>query len=230
MDVDRDGEVEAGVSALIARHGRIDAVVTAAGWGLAGPVETTPFDDARAQLETNFWGTVRVVSSALPFMRSQGAGRIVLVSSIGGVIGLPFQAYYSASKFAVEGFGETLAYEVAPFGIRVTMVQPGNIRTDFTASRRMAGMSTGSGGAAAGSADADPYSAAVAKAIGVMENDESNGAPASDVARVVERVLLARNPRRRVSVGKAGERVGIAAKRILPHRLFEKAASSSLGV
>src|SRR5580692_4907116 len=136
MDVDSDESVRQGVGAILAEHSRLDAVVACAGWGLAGPVETTPISDAKDQLETNFWGAVRVVQQALPVMRRQGGGRVVLVSSIGGVIGIPFQAFYSASKFAMEGYGEALAYEVAPFGIRVTLVQPGNVRTDFTSSRR----------------------------------------------------------------------------------------------
>ncbi len=153
-------------------------------------------------------------------MRRQGGGRVVLVSSIGGVIGIPFQAFYSASKFAMEGYGEALAYEVAPFGIQVTLVQPGNVRTDFTSSRR-----------AVPSPDGDEtYSAAVTKAVGLMEKDEANGVDPSDVAVVVERVLTASRPRRRVSVGKMDERVGIMGKRLLPYRFFEKAAKSSLGV
>jgi NAD(P)-dependent dehydrogenase (short-subunit alcohol dehydrogenase family) len=170
-------------------------------------------------METNFWGCVRAVQQVLPAMREQGSGRIVLISSIGGAIGIPFQAFYSASKFALEGYGEALAYEVAPFGVQVTLVQPGNVRTDFTDSRRMAR-----------AADDPVYGAAAAKAIGLMERDERNGVPASDVAAVVARVLGARKPPRRVSVGKAGERVGLYAKRLLPFRAFESGARSSLGV
>ncbi len=136
MDVDDDGSVAAGVRSVIDRFGHIDALVTCAGWGLAGAVENTPIADAKAQLETLFWGTVRVVQTVLPAMRANKSGRIVLFSSIGGVIGLPFQAFYSASKFAIEGWGEALAYEVGPFGIKVTLVQPGNFRTDFTENRR----------------------------------------------------------------------------------------------
>jgi NAD(P)-dependent dehydrogenase (short-subunit alcohol dehydrogenase family) len=220
MDVDDDASVLAGVRDVTAAHGRIDAVVAAAGWGVAGAVEHTTIDEARAQIETNFWGCVRVVQAVLPVMREQRGGRIVLMSSIGGALGIPFQAFYSASKFALEGLGEALAYEVAPFGIDVTLVQPGNFRTDFTASRRMAA-------AAAGDA---VYGAALAKAVGIMERDEVNGAPPGDVAAVVARVLDARRPPRRVSVGKAGERVGLLAKRLLPFRLFEAGAKSSLGV
>jgi short-subunit dehydrogenase len=92
----------------------------------------------KAQLETNFWGCVRVVQQVLPAMRALGGGRIVLMSSIGGVIGFPFQAFCSASKFALEGLGEALVYEVAPLGVHVTLVEPGNVKMDFAASRRMA--------------------------------------------------------------------------------------------
>jgi NAD(P)-dependent dehydrogenase (short-subunit alcohol dehydrogenase family) len=218
MDVDDDASVHDGVRHVLGAHGRIDALVAAAGWGVAGPVEHTSVGEARAQLETNFWGCVRVVQAVLPPMRAQGGGRVVLISSIGGEIGIPFQAFYSASKFALEGFGEALAYEVAPFGIHVTLVQPGNVRTEFTARRQMA---------AAGDA---AYDAAVARAVGAMERDERNGVPPDDVAVLVRRMLDARHPPRRVSVGKAGERVGLLAKRLLPYRVFEAGARRSLGV
>lgn len=220
MDVDDDQSVTAGVQGVVVEHGRIDAVVASAGWGLAGAVEQTPIAEAKAQLETNFWGAVRVVQAVLPTMRRQGSGRIVLISSIGGVIGIPFQAFYSASKFALEGFGEALAYEVATFGIQVSLVEPGNVRTDFTQSRRQVSVPK----------DDDPYGKAVAKAIGVMEHDEANGVPPDKVAVVVEKLLNSARPRRRVSVGKVGERVGLPAKRLLPYRVFEGAAKSSLGV
>ncbi|HET7014068.1 MAG TPA: SDR family NAD(P)-dependent oxidoreductase [Streptosporangiaceae bacterium] len=133
------------------------------------------------------------------------------MSSIGGVIGIPFQAFYSAGKFALEGLGEALAYEVAPFGMHVTLVGPGNVKTDFTASRRTVR-----------AADGDPvYGAALARAVGLMERDEADGVPAADVAVVVRRVLESRRPPRRVSAGKAGERAGLLAKRLLPFRAFE---------
>jgi NAD(P)-dependent dehydrogenase (short-subunit alcohol dehydrogenase family) len=220
MDVDSDESVREGIGALLKQHGRVDAVVASAGWGVAGAVEHTTIDEARAQMETNFWGATRVVQEVLSTMRSQGGGRIVLMSSIGGVIGIPFQAFYSASKFALEGLGEALAYEVAPFGIDVTLVEPGNVRTDFTANRKMAVAST----------DDAVYRVALDTAVGLMERDEANGVPPGDVATVVEQILAARRPPRRVSVGKAAERVGILAKRLLPHRVFEAAAKSSLGV
>jgi NAD(P)-dependent dehydrogenase (short-subunit alcohol dehydrogenase family) len=218
MDVDSDESVRAGVQGVLAHHGHVEALVACAGWGLAGPVETTTLDEARAQVETIFWGCVRVTAELLPAMRTQGAGRIVLLSSIGGLIAIPFQAYYSAGKFALEGWAEATAYEVAPFGVHVTLIEPGNIRTDFTATRRGAAAPPG------------PYDRAVHHAIEVMERDERDGAHPVDVARAVARVLAAEHPRRRVSVGKPGERVGLIAKRVLPHRWFEAIAKGSLGV
>jgi len=220
MDVDDDASVAEGTAGVVAGHGRLDAVVACAGWGLAGSVEQTPIADARDQLETNFWGAVRVVQAALPAFRQGGGGQVVLVSSIGGLLGIPFQAFYSASKFAMEGYGEALAYEVAPFGIHVTLVEPGNVRTEFTASRRGVAVPDGP----------DPYAGATAKAVATMEEDERNGVPPDDVARVIARVLTASRPPRRASVGKLGERVGIVGKRLLPYRLFEAAARDSLGV
>jgi NAD(P)-dependent dehydrogenase (short-subunit alcohol dehydrogenase family) len=219
MDVDDDDSVRTGVAGMLAQRGRIDALVAAAGWGLAGAAEQCTMAEAKAQLETNFWGCVRVVQQVLPAMRASGAGRIVLVSSLGGLIGIPFQAFYTASKFALEGYGEALGYEVAPFGVQVTLVEPGNIRTDFTASRRPA----------ATAAD-PPYAAAFAKALAVMERDETNGPPASTVAAVVRRVLESASQPRRVSAGKPGERMGLVAKRLLPFRLFQAGAKGALGV
>jgi NAD(P)-dependent dehydrogenase (short-subunit alcohol dehydrogenase family) len=220
MDVDSDESVTAAVAEVLATHHHLDAVVACAGWGLSGAVEQTPLNDAKAQMETNFWGAVRVVQATLAPMRTQGHGRIVLVSSIGGVLGIPFQAFYSASKFAMEGYGEALAYEVAPFGLDLTLVEPGNVATDFTASRRQVAPPSG----------IDPYQAAVAKAVGLMERDEKNGVASDSVAAAIAKVLVAPHPPRRVSVGKMDERVGILGKRLLPHKLFERAARSSLGV
>ena len=168
--------------------------------------------EAKAQLETNFWGCVRVVQQVLPAMRAQGGGRIVLMSSIGGVIGIPFQAFYSASKFALEGLGESLAYEVAPLGVQVTLVEPGNVKTDFTDSRRTAEAAVRRPGLRRRPCQGDPPDG----------TRRANGVPAADVAAVV-RECWTRRPPRRVSVGKASERAGLLAKRLLPFRAFEAA-------
>jgi NAD(P)-dependent dehydrogenase (short-subunit alcohol dehydrogenase family) len=219
MNVDRDDSVKSAFDHILTEHGQLNAVLTCAGWGLAGAAENTPIEKAKAQFETNFWGTVRVIQAALPSLREHRGGRIVLMSSIGGILGIPYQAFYSASKFALEGYAESLAYEVAPFNVHVTLVEPGNFKTDFTAARTKVDVVVD-----------DPYQKACEKAISVMERDEIHGADPVDVARVVEKVLRRAKPPRRVSVGKFDERMGIMGKRLLPFRLFERAAKSSLGV
>lgn len=219
LDVDDDEAVGAAVAELTGRHGRLDALVAAAGYGLCGAVEHTTMAEARAQLETNFFGVARCLAACLAPLRDS-RGRVVVIGSIGGVIGLPFQAYYSASKFALEGLVEALAHEVRPFGVGVTVVEPGNIRTEFTAARREA----------AGAAGDPVYGPALAHALEVMARDEQAGPPPSVVAATVARVLAARRPPRRVSAGRAGERVGVVAKRLLPGRLFEAASRGALGV
>ena len=237
MDVDEGASVNVAVGKVLKERGRVDALVTCAGWGVAGALELTPVDGAKAQLETNFWGTVRVVQTVLPAMRAAGGGRLVLLSSIGGLIGLPFQAFYSASKFALEGLGEALAYEVAPFGIKVTVLEPGNVRTEFTDRRRVVGAGGGwpagearEAGPAEGGPLIEGYSSAQAKAISVMERDERNGVAPDKVAAAIAKVLSSSRPPRRLSVGKASERAGLIAKRVMPFWAFEAAARSSLGV
>ena len=219
MDVDDDDAVTRGVQGVLSTYGRIDAVVACAGWGLAGPAETTTIADGKAQMESNFWGVVRVVNASLPAMRHQGGGRLIVMSSIGGLLGIPFQAFYSASKFALEGYAEALGYEVAPFNVDVTLIEPGNVKTGFTASRRILDARGDS-----------PYVSASAKAISAMVRDEQHGASPDVVATLVEKVLSSRRPPRRVSVGKRFERFAVVARRILPFRLFEASAKSSLGV
>jgi len=219
MDVDDNESVANGFARVRSEHGEVTAVLACAGWGLAGAAEQTSIEDAQAQFNTNFWGAVRVVNATLPGLRERGGGHIILMSSIGGILGIPYQAFYSASKFALEGYAESLAYEVAPFNIHVTLVEPGNFKTDFTAARRKVVV-----------VGDDPYRAACEKAIALMERDEIKGADPADVAKAVQRILKSTNPPRRVSVGKFDERMGIMGKRLLPFRLFEKAAKSSLGV
>lgn len=134
--------------------GHLDAVVTCARRGLAGTTEQTSIDAATTQLAINFWGTVRVVGADLPTLREQQGERVVMMNLIGGLIGLPFQSLYRASKFALEGDGESLAYEVAPFNVHHTLAEPGNFRTDFTRSRRIVT-----------SPDIDPYRAGCKKSF-----------------------------------------------------------------
>lgn len=219
MDVDDDASVAGAIVSSYAELGRLDAVLHCAGWGLAGAAEQTTIEDAKSQFETNFWGAVRVTNAALPIFRQRGAGRMIFMSSIGGLIALPYQSFYSASKFALEGYAEALAYEVAPYGVKITLVEPGNFKTEFTQSRRMVPV-----------ASSDVYARARDKVISLMARDELDGADPRSLAKTVETLLSSAKPPLRVSVGKIDERFGLIAKRLLPFSIFQRAARSSLGL
>lgn len=131
VDVDRPGDAERAVAAALARFGRIDVVVNNAGYGVVGALEETPEHELRALMETNFFGAVRVIQAVLPTLRRQRSGAIVNISSLGGQLSISGFSAYSASKFALEGASEALAQEVAPFGIKVLIVEPGQFRTNL---------------------------------------------------------------------------------------------------
>jgi NAD(P)-dependent dehydrogenase (short-subunit alcohol dehydrogenase family) len=133
LDVDRSGAAERALEAAIARFGRIDVVINNAGYGIVGGVEETPENELRAIMETNFFGAMAVMKAVLPVLRAQRGGAIVNISSLGGQLSFAGFSAYSASKFALEGASEALAREVAPFGVKVLIVEPGAFRTDFAA-------------------------------------------------------------------------------------------------
>ena len=132
LDVDSKPAVEAAVAEAIARFGRIDVAVNNAGYGQFGTIEEVTEGEARAQMETNFFGALWVTQAVLPQMRAQGSGHIIQVSSIGGVNAFPAIGLYHASKWALEGFSQALAQEVAGFGIKVTIVEPAGYATDWS--------------------------------------------------------------------------------------------------
>ncbi len=137
LDVTDDASVTAAVSKVIDEAGQIDVLVNNAGIGVHGPIEETDDDEAKEIFETNFFGVLRVIRTALPHMREKKAGTIVNVSSLAGRVGPPFEGIYAASKFALEAASEALHYEIHPFGIRVLLVEPGGFETSFGNTRRV---------------------------------------------------------------------------------------------
>lgn len=131
MDVTVDASVDAAVAAAEARFGAIDVLVNNAGYALLGPLEGLTRAQLRRQFDTNLLGLVAVTQSVLPGMRARGSGVIVNIASIGGRMAFPFTSAYHATKFAVEGLSESVRFELAPHGIRVKVVEPGPIRTNF---------------------------------------------------------------------------------------------------
>ncbi len=211
MDVNSGESIERAVEFVVNREDRLDVLVNCAGYGLAGAAEDTREEEARDQVETNFFGVFRLCRSVLPIMRQQRAGYVVNVSSIGGLIGIPFQSLYSASKFAVEGFTEALRAEVHQFGIQVVLIEPGDFHTGFTAHRRKAI-----------AAEENPvYRELFARALGVMEADEMNGSTPGKIGPLLERIITTRSPRARYRIGPASERLAVELKKVMPSRLFE---------
>ncbi|MHB1293386.1 MAG: SDR family NAD(P)-dependent oxidoreductase [Anaerolineae bacterium] len=220
MNVDDEDSVERGVAQVLARAGKIDVVVNCAGFGIAGAVEDTSIEEAKAQLETNLFGVWRVCRAVLPPMREQGSGIIVNVSSIGGLIGIPYQAAYSASKFALEGLSEALSAEVRPLGIRVVQIEPGDLATQFTARRRRT----------AASSQNPAHRERFDRALHAMEISEQQGPSPKIVARLLERIIQNPSPRLRYTVGPFTQRLAATLKKCLPDRLFEWIMMKSYGI
>ena len=220
MDVTNTATVQAAVQTLLEREGRIDVVVNNAGIGYGGAVEDTAIEEAHATFETNFFGALRVCHAVLPAMRAQKSGTIINISSIGGMISLPFQGLYSASKYALEAMSEALRMEVKRFGIHVVLLEPGDTSTQFTANRRSAR------GAEENSIYREVYRGTLAR----IEADERNGAAPETIARTVLRIVASPRPKVRYVVGPFYQKLAILVKRLIPSGLFERIIMTNYGI
>lgn len=184
MDVDSDASVEEGVASVIDQAGRLDLLLCSAGFGVMGPVEDTPVADMIAQFETNVFGVHRVCRTALPHLRKQPDSKLIVVGSLAGMIGLPYQGLYSASKFALEGYCEALRIELRDSSVRVALLQPGDFPTGFTSSRKLIG----------GDDISAAHRAKFAKAMAVVEADETDGGELSLLADAIARLVADPTP------------------------------------
>jgi len=177
-------------------------------------VEDTSPEEAYKQFDTNFFGVHRMCRSVLPIMRRQKKGLIVNIGSVAGLVSIPFQSMYSASKYAIEALTEALRIEVKPFGIRVVVVEPGDTKTGFTGNRQFV----------KGSGDSSAYKGRFEKSIGTMVKSEMNGTDPEAIAKAVTRLTYRKRPPVRVVVGFSYKLIALL-KRILPSRLVEFAVS-----
>lgn len=212
MDVTRDEEVTRAVDEVVRAESRVDVLVNNAGYGIAGPIEETSDAEAQAQFDTNFFGPIRVVRAVLPHMRRQGSGLIVNMSSIAGLVPVPFQGLYSASKAALESLSEALRMEVHPYGIRVALLEPGDFRTGFTGQRVRVARAT---------ADS-PYHERFERALAVMERDEGAAPPPTAVAQRLEAVLRSGAPALRYPIANTLQLAAPKLRQVLPHWLYER--------
>ena len=219
LDVTDEASMEAAVETILAAHGRIDVLVNNAGYGSYGAVEDVPLDEARRQVEVNLFGLARMTQLVLPAMRAQRSGTIVNVSSIGGKIYTPLGAWYHATKHAVEGFSDALRFEVAEFGIRVVIVEPGAISTEFVDVMVEPMMRWSGQGAYARLAGR-----LKASAEGLIGDDAS---PPSVIADAISTAARARRPKTRVVAGKRA-RSALLARTLLSDRAFDALLRSQL--
>jgi NAD(P)-dependent dehydrogenase (short-subunit alcohol dehydrogenase family) len=208
MDVDDDASVARAVASVLAEEGRIGVLVCNAGFGIAGAVEDTSIDEAKAQMETNFFGTFRAVRAVLPSMRREGRGLVVAVGSVAGYISLPFQALYSSSKAASDALLQAVASEMGPYGVRCVMVQPGDTNTGFTDARIVC---------RSAASPESPYQARFLASVSRMEKDERGGALPAKVAAPVLRQVFRRNPAPKVTPGLMYKLIGFGF-RFVPFR------------
>lgn len=205
---DRQAVAEA-VNQVVAQEGRIDVLVNNAGMGIGGPVEFATEEEVREQMDANFMGLVHFVTAVLPHMRKQGSGRIIALSSIGGLMGLPFQGFYSASKFAIEGYCEALRLETKKLGIIVTVIRPGDFSTGFTGSRKKTP-----------SAEAMQVYKTYAESMQKVEHDETGGLKPQVLAEKISSVIRKKNPRYGYVVASFEQRLSVLLKRLLPAKWF----------
>jgi NAD(P)-dependent dehydrogenase (short-subunit alcohol dehydrogenase family) len=213
LDLTLDASIVAAANQVRDEAGRLDVLVNNAGYGSYGAVEDVPMEEARRQFEVNLFGAARLTQLLLPMMRSQKSGKIVNVSSMGGRFGEPFGAWYHATKFALEGFSDSLRMELTPFGLDVIVIQPGGIKTEWGEIAADTLLE------ASGERAYAPYARRHARLI--SEGGERLGSPPSVIAKAIRRSVGVRRPRTRYAVG-GGARPMLCIKSLLSDRMFDR--------
>jgi NAD(P)-dependent dehydrogenase (short-subunit alcohol dehydrogenase family) len=216
MDLTDHSSILAGVEQITNREGRLDVLINNAGMHLGGPIELTPYDDYKRQIDTNLMGVIYLIQCTLPLMRRQGEGTIINISSIGGLMGLPYQGFYSASKFALEGFSESLRMEVKPFNIKVIVINPGDFHTHNTINRKNIFIDRTN----------NPYHDQFMKTLSVIEKDETTGLSPEILAKTIFSIIKCPNPRQRYLISTFAQKLAVKIKYILPANWFRRILES----
>ena len=208
-DVTNEKNVIDSINQVISNEGKVDIVINCAGFGISGAVEFTELESAKMQFEVNFFGMVNVNKAVIPFMRQAGGGRIVNISSVAAVTHIPFQTYYSASKAAIESYTCALNNELNPFNISVVAIQPGDICTEFTSSRKK-------------SYDGDDvYNGRISRSVSGMEKDEEKGMSPETAGGYIAKIALKKKTKPIYTIGFAYKTVCVLCK-IFPCRIRNK--------
>ncbi|MBK7213551.1 MAG: SDR family NAD(P)-dependent oxidoreductase [Bacteroidales bacterium] len=209
MDITKPEEVQAGVNSILEKEGKIDILIQNAGIGIAGPVEEANADEISLQMDTNFSGAVHAIQSVLPSMRMRKEGIIFIIGSIGGKVGLPFQGFYSASKFALEGLSEALRIEVSTYNIKIIMINPGDFNTSFTRNRKLQAVSLDGN-----------YSEQFRKSLNIIEKDENSGEDPIILAKKIKRILTKKSPAQRYVIASPIQKLAMYLANYLPGKIY----------
>jgi len=211
LDVTDRASIHAGIQEIMQQEGRIDVLINNAGLGMVSAMEEAPLESVQKLMDTNFYGTFWLTQEVLPIMRKQGKGKIFNISSIAGLMGLPYRSVYSASKFAVEGMTEALRSEVDKFGIQVCSIQPGSIRTDIK------------GGRVSHLPADSPYNPELQHVENTINDEVEAGIRVEDVAIMIDRLIDKNKLQSKYVVAKPFQKlVANPLRRFLPSSIFEK--------
>jgi len=220
MDVTDLPAVESCVRIVLEKEGRIDVLINNAGMHTGGAIEISPYDDVRKQIDTNLFGAIHTIRAVLPAMRRQGSGTIINISSIGGLMGLPFQGFYSASKFAIEGLSEALRMELKQFHIRVVVINPGDFHTHNTLNRKNVSVS----------GDIQAYEEQFKKSLDIIEKDENGGWSPDILAQKISKIVDSKKPCTRYIVASFEQKLAVFLKYVLPGSWFSKILEGHYGL
>lgn len=220
LDVTNEDSVQAAVAQIIQAEGKIDVLVNNAGNGVTGPAYAMPVEYAKKQFEVNFFGVVRISSAVIPKMIEAGKGTVINIGSLAGLFGLPYQGLYSASKYAIEGYSQSLRMELRNTGVKVVILNPGDFKTDFTQNREKVPFSLKN------EALEKEFNTAVAS----MEKDESIGANPGIIGKKLCEIVDSSSPKARYLVGALGQTIAVTLKAVLPTSLFEKLMNDHYGI
>lgn len=220
MDVTDDASVRTAVEKIIQTEGGIDVLVNNAGNGIAGPLYAMPVDMAKKQFEVNFFGVVRVCSAVLPGMIGKKQGLVINISSLAGLFGLPYQGLYSASKFALEGYSESLRMELQNTGVKVAVVNPGDFKTAFTGSREKMPFTMHN----------EQLKKEFEAVVASIEKDEGIGAHPDKLAAQICKIVDTPKPSHSYMVGAIGQTIVPTLKKMLPGSLFVKLMNDHYGI
>lgn len=220
MDVDSDDSVAEAVAAVIARAEKLDLVLCNAGFGVMGPIEDTPVAEMVAQFQTNVFGVHRVCRAALPHLRQRAAAKLIVVGSLAGVVGVPYQGMYSASKFALEGYCEALRIELRDSPVRVALIEPGDFPTGFTSARTLI----------AGTEISPAHREKFPRAMAIVEQDENNGGDLSLLAGAISRLAADPAPPLRTVVASDEQMELVAARPTIAPDEWEEMMAEHFGL